>query len=47
MIPKLERLPANPLVTPGHIRYARASGAFNPGAVVDHRSGRVVLLEPV
>lgn len=41
---RLERLPANPLVVPADIRYARASGAFNPAAAVDHRSGRVVLL---
>ena len=41
---RLERLDANPLVGPRDIRYARASGAFNPGAAVDHRSGRVVLL---
>jgi predicted GH43/DUF377 family glycosyl hydrolase len=41
---RLERLDANPLVTPADIRYARAAGAFNPGAAVDHRSGRVALL---
>lgn len=40
----MERLAGNPLVTPADIRYATASGAFNPGASVDHRSGRVVLL---
>jgi predicted GH43/DUF377 family glycosyl hydrolase len=43
-IAPLARLAANPLVGPADIRYARASGAFNPGAAVDHRSGRVVLL---
>ena len=44
MIAPLERLAANPLVRPSDIRFARASGAFNPGAAVDHESGRVVLL---
>ena len=40
----LERLPTNPLVRPSDIRFADAAGAFNPGAAVDHASGRVVLL---
>jgi predicted GH43/DUF377 family glycosyl hydrolase len=44
LIAPLERLPGNPLVTPAHVRFTRASGAFNPGACVDHVSGRVVLL---
>ncbi len=44
MTTPLVRLAHNPLVTPAQIPYARASGAFNPGACVDHRSGRVVLL---
>lgn len=44
MIAALTRLPGNPLVTPADIRYAYASGAFNPGACVDHRTGQVVLL---
>ena len=44
MIAELERLSANPLVTPAQISYTRATGAFNPGAVVDHASGKVVLL---
>ena len=44
VIARLERLPGNPLVTPAQVRYARASGTFNPGAAVDHASGRVVLL---
>ncbi len=44
MIARLERLPGNPLVTPAQVRYVRASGTFNPGAAVDHASGRVVLL---
>jgi len=43
-IARLERLAANPLVRPSDIRFARASGAFNPGAAIDHDSGRVVLL---
>ena len=43
-IAPLVRLDANPLVTPPDIRYVNASGAFNPGAAIDHRSGRVVLL---
>jgi predicted GH43/DUF377 family glycosyl hydrolase len=40
----LERLGANPLIRPEDIRFTQASGAFNPGAAVDHASGRVVLL---
>jgi predicted GH43/DUF377 family glycosyl hydrolase len=40
----LERLAGNPLVTPADIRYVRASGAFNAGAAVDHRTGKVALL---
>ena len=40
----LERFASNPIVTPSQITYARATGAFNPGACVDHKSGRVVLL---
>jgi predicted GH43/DUF377 family glycosyl hydrolase len=40
----LERFAANPLVRPADIAFAYASGAFNPGAAVDHASGRVVLL---
>lgn len=44
MIAELERLSANPLVTPAQITYTRATGAFNPGAVVDHASGKIVLL---
>lgn len=39
----LERLP-EPLLGPAHIRFTRAAGVFNPGAAVDQRSGRVVLL---
>src|SRR5688572_5165868 len=44
VIARLERLATNPLVRPEDIGYARASGAFNPGATVDRASGRVVLL---
>lgn len=44
MIAPLERLDANPLVRPSHVRYARATGSFNPGAAIDAASGRVVLL---
>jgi predicted GH43/DUF377 family glycosyl hydrolase len=43
-IPPLQRLRSNPLVVPSQIPFARASGAFNPGAAIDHASGRVVLL---
>ena len=44
MIAPLERLSANPLIRPSQISFTRASGTFNPGAVVDRASGRVVLL---
>ncbi len=44
MTAELQRLATNPLVRPSQIRFARASGAFNPGVCVDHASGRVVLL---
>ncbi len=44
MIAELKRLAANPLVSPADISFAAATGAFNPGAVVDHVSGKVVLL---
>lgn len=40
----MQRVASNPIVRPTDITFARASGAFNPGACVDHRSGRVVLL---
>jgi predicted GH43/DUF377 family glycosyl hydrolase len=43
-IAALERFPGNPLVTPAQVRRVRATGTFNPGASVDHASGRVVLL---
>ncbi|CAN5789899.1 hypothetical protein BH24ACI5_BH24ACI5_14960 [soil metagenome] len=44
MIAPLERLSTNPLIRPSQISFVRASGSFNPGASVDHVSGRVVLL---
>jgi predicted GH43/DUF377 family glycosyl hydrolase len=44
MIAPLERLATNPLVRPSDIRFTQATGAFNPGAAIDHASGRVVLL---
>ena len=40
----LERLLTNPLIRPSRIGFARATGAFNPGACVDRASGRVALL---
>ena len=44
VIAPLERLSTNPLIRPSQIGFVRASGSFNPGAGVDHASGRVVLL---
>lgn len=44
MIARLRRVAGNPIVRPTDITFVRASGAFNPGACVDHRTGRVVLL---
>lgn len=41
---ELTRFATNPIITPSQIAYARATGAFNPGACIDHKSGRVVLL---
>jgi predicted GH43/DUF377 family glycosyl hydrolase len=43
-IPPLERLDSNPLVVPSQIPFVAASGAFNAGAAIDHRSGDVILL---
>jgi predicted GH43/DUF377 family glycosyl hydrolase len=43
-IAPLVRLPQNPLVRPSRIGFTRVTGAFNPGASIDHRSGRIVLL---
>lgn len=44
MIAPLERLSSNPLVRLSQISFTRATGTFNPGAAIDHASGRVVLL---
>jgi predicted GH43/DUF377 family glycosyl hydrolase len=44
MIPPLVRCATNPIVRPLQITFTRASGTFNPGATIDHASGRVVLL---
>lgn len=44
MIAPLIRLATNPLVSPSDISFAAATGTFNPGAVIDRASGRVVLL---
>lgn len=44
MTPILQRLPDNPLVQPSDITFLAVTGAFNPGAAVDHRTGDVVLL---
>jgi len=44
MIPTLERFLTNPMVRPSDITFTRASGAFNPGATIDRKSGKVVLL---
>ncbi|WP_158509013.1 glycosidase [Gemmatirosa kalamazoonensis] len=43
-LPALQRFPTNPIVRPERIPYARAAGAFNAGAAIDHRTGSVVLL---
>ena len=44
MIAPLRRLATNPLVSPSDISFSRTTGTFNPGAAIDRRSGRVVLL---
>lgn len=44
MTAPLERLAANPLVTPSQISFTRATGTFNPGATVDQATDRVALL---
>ncbi len=41
---QLMRVPTNPIVRPSQITFVTASGAFNPGACVDRRSNRVMLL---
>jgi predicted GH43/DUF377 family glycosyl hydrolase len=43
-LPSLQRLPENPLLGPRDVHFTVASGAFNPAACVDHKSGRVVIL---
>jgi len=44
MIPPLVRFPDNPIISPKHITFTRATGAFNPGAVVCRRTGKVAIL---
>src|SRR4029079_4614889 len=44
MIAPLERFAANPVVSPSQIPFTHASGSFNPGATIDRKSGRVILL---
>ena len=44
MIASMRRVANNPIVHPRDITFTDASGAFNPGACIDHRSGRIVLL---
>jgi len=44
VIAPLERFASNPLVKPSDISFATATGTFNPGAAIDRKSGRVVLL---
>lgn len=40
----LRRIADNPLVRPSDVTFLPVTGAFNPGACVDHRTGDVVLL---
>lgn len=44
MIPQLQRFASNPILKPEDIRYVRATGAFNPGATICHRTGVVAIL---
>ncbi|MEP7380933.1 MAG: hypothetical protein ABI910_04560 [Gemmatimonadota bacterium] len=44
MIAPLVRFSSNPIVQPADIKYADASGAFNPAAAIDCATGDVVLL---
>lgn len=44
VIAPLQRLPHNPLLRPSDVHFTRASGVFNPAAVVDRRRDRVVIL---
>jgi predicted GH43/DUF377 family glycosyl hydrolase len=43
-IAPLHRFGSNPIIRPSQISFTNASGSFNPGATVDHKSGKVVLL---
>lgn len=43
MIAPLKRFAGNPIVRPSDIAFTHATGAFNPGATIEHHSGRVVL----
>jgi predicted GH43/DUF377 family glycosyl hydrolase len=44
VIPPLVRFAGNPILGPADIRFTRATGAFNPGAVVCRRTDRVAIL---
>jgi len=44
VIEPLRRVAGNPIVHPSHIAWMPVTGAFNPGACVDVRTNRVVLL---
>jgi predicted GH43/DUF377 family glycosyl hydrolase len=44
LIEPLVRVETNPIVHPSHIKFMRVTGAFNPGACVDAKTDRVVLL---
>jgi predicted GH43/DUF377 family glycosyl hydrolase len=44
VIEPLQRIATNPIVHPSHIEFMRVTGAFNPGACVDAKTDRVVLL---
>lgn len=44
MIAPLRRVDANPVLVPEDVPFAKCSGVFNAGAVVDARSARVVML---
>ena len=44
MIAPLQRVDANPVLVPEDVPFAKCSGVFNAGAVLDARTGRVVML---
>lgn len=44
MIAPLQRMGKNPLIRPSDIKFVRASGAFNPGATIDRKTGKIVIL---